>query len=422
MASVPERVYHSVHKTKRRESMRSFLVWGGMILALAGIVLGQESTDPPSRVGRLNFLAGNVAFRPGNVEEWGPATMNYPLTTGDHLWTDEQGGVEMHVGSAALRLAGSTSFAVLNIDDRATQVSVAQGFVNVRLRRLEDGEMFEVDTPNGAVTLVRPGDYRIGVDPDSNSTMLFLRAGAAEVTGATRTFPLDEQQQVRFTGTDQVDAESLKPPSQDQWDEWCASRDQQDEQAEQAAEPYVGTEMIGAEDLANNGDWHSDAEYGNYWVPNAVASDWEPYRSGHWAYREPWGWTWIDDASWGFAPFHYGRWATIGGRWAWVPGSVAGRPVYAPALVAFVGGDSFGAELGIGGAGVTAWIPLGPREPYRPYYRVSDGYVRQVNMTQYRGSNFNMNVNYVNRNHVTAVRQEVFTGARPVSRDVVRSE
>ena len=44
------------------------------------------------------------------------------------------------------------------------------------------------------------------------------------------------------------------------------------------------------------------------WMPNGVAADWAPYRYGHWVWISPWGWTWVDDASWGFAPFHYGRW------------------------------------------------------------------------------------------------------------------
>jgi hypothetical protein len=400
-------------------------VWmagGWMVLALSGIASAQEPVDPPSRVARLNFMAGNVSYRPAGVEEWGAATMNYPLTTGDHLWTDDQGGAELHVGSAALRLAGSTAFEVLNLDDRITQVSVAQGFMNIRLRRLDDGEAFEVDTPNGAIAILQPGDYRVGVDPESNSTRVCVRAGAVEVTGGSKTFSVDEHRQVRFTGTDQVDAESLEPPSPDQWDEWCANRDQLDDRAEQEVTPYVGNEMIGAEDLANNGQWRDDSQYGHYWVPTGVAVGWAPYRYGHWAYVMPWGWTWIDDASWGFAPFHYGRWAMIGGGWGWVPGTVVRRPVYAPALVAFVGGGGFGAAIGIGGGvGVAAWVPLGPREVYRPYYRVSDNYVRQVNITHVNVTNINVtNVTYVNRTYVTAVRQDTFVGARPVGTGFVR--
>src|SRR4029079_18322212 len=94
------------------------------------------------------------------------------------------------------------------------------------------------------------------------------------------------------------------------------------------------------------------------WMPR-VRAEWVPYRYGHWAWVEPWGWTWIDDAPWGFAPFHYGRWAYVRGGWVWAPGVMVARPVYAPALVAFVG---------VGGASV-AWFPLGPREVYVPAWR-----------------------------------------------------
>jgi hypothetical protein len=89
------------------------------------------------------------------------------------------------------------------------------------------------------------------------------------------------------------------------------------------------------------------------------------------------------------------------------------RPVYAPALVAFVGG---------GGAGV-AWFPLGPREVYRPAYRVSEVYVRRVNVTHVNVANINAtNVNYVNRyvqGGVSAVPQSVFVNARPVRQSVI---
>ncbi len=59
--------------------------------------------DPPNRVGRLNFLSGTVSFHPESVDEWAPATLNYPLTIGDHLWTDQDGQAEVHVGSTAIR-------------------------------------------------------------------------------------------------------------------------------------------------------------------------------------------------------------------------------------------------------------------------------------------------------------------------------
>src|SRR5207245_1389824 len=87
------------------------------------------------------------------------------------------------------------------------------------------------------------------------------------------------------------------------------------------------------------------------WVPRSMIVGWAPYRYGHWAWVDPWGWTWIDDAPWGFAPFHYGRWVYVDGGWGWVPGHVVARPVYAPALVAFVGGRNWSVAIGLGGGG-----------------------------------------------------------------------
>jgi hypothetical protein len=186
---------------------------------------------------------------------------------------------------------------------------------------------------------------------------------------------------------------------------------------------HVHPQMEGGEDLDAYGTWRDVPEYGEVWVP-PVQAGWAPYRTGHWAWVAPWGWTWIDDAPWGFAPFHYGRWAMAGGGWVWIPGARAVRPVYAPALVAFVGGPHFSIGIGIGGGGIgaVAWFPLGPQEVFRPAYAVSPGYVRNVNVTNVTNvtniTNVNVtNVRYVNQNvagAATAVPQNAFTAGRPV--------
>src|SRR6266550_4492318 len=51
--------------------------------------------DPPGRVGRLSFVTGSVSFRPGDVDDWVAATVNYPLHDGDHLWTDNDARAEI---------------------------------------------------------------------------------------------------------------------------------------------------------------------------------------------------------------------------------------------------------------------------------------------------------------------------------------
>jgi len=168
------------------------------------------------------------------------------------------------------------------------------------------------------------------------------------------------------------------------------------------------------------------------WTPT-VAVGWAPYRFGHWVWVEPWGWTWVGDEPWGFAPYHYGRWAFVGAAWCWVPGPVVVRPVYAPALVAFVGGG-FGIGVGVG----VAWFPLAPREVFVPWYRTSFGYVRNVNITNTRVNVTNITnvynnyhstttnitrINYANQhvtNAVTAVSHGTFVNARPVARNTVK--
>ena len=168
-------------------------------------------------------------------------------------------------------------------------------------------------------------------------------------------------------------------------------------------------------------------EYGAVWTPR-VEAGWTPYHDGHWAWVEPWGWSWVDDEPWGFAPFHYGRWAYVNNRWGWCPGAVTARVYYAPALVAFVGGGGFsaGVAIGGGGGGLVGWFPLGPREVYYPSYHVSQDYIRQVNVTNTRITNINVtninvtNVNYVNRNAIVAMPQNSFASAQSVQRAAVR--
>jgi hypothetical protein len=146
-----------------------------------------------------------------------------------------------------------------------------------------------------------------------------------------------------------------------------------------AAALFVPPEMTGAEDLERHGRWQQHPDYGAVWSPNVVAVDWVPYRYGQWVWQRPWGWTWVDDAPWGFAPFHYGRWLWWGNRWCWTPGPKTARPVFAPALVGWVGGPQFSVAVGNRPVPAVGWLPLGPRDVYRPGYSASPGHVRRLN-------------------------------------------
>jgi hypothetical protein len=236
---------------------------------------------------------------------------------------------------------------------------------------------------------LRPGDYRIDVDGDNNLTTVTVRGGEVQITGGGAAFPVRAGQSARISGLDTVSQEVDSAPPPDEFDGWGQMRDRRQDQSQSMR--YVSRETIGYEDLDQYGVWRQVPPYGWVWQPAGMVAGWAPYRFGRWVWVDPWGWTWLDDAPWGFAPFHYGRWAFAGDGWVWVPGALAARPVYAPALVAFVG---------VGGVGMAAWFPLGPGEVYRP----------------------GPNVRYVNQGvvgAVTVVSHDAFIGARPVARAMV---
>lgn len=384
----------------------------------------RADNDPPSRVARLNFLMGSVSFRPEGVDEWAAARLNFPMRDGDYLWTDDDGRAELHVGATALRMARDTSFSILRLDDRLVQARVTRGSLELRIPSLYDRENFEIDTPSGAVVFDRVGTYRVDVDPDRDQTVVTVRRGLANVSASGQSVDVRAGESIFLTGGGQPSYDIVAADQPGEFEEWCASRDLREDRAVNAAR-YVGRDMIGYEDLDENGTWRTDVNYGTVWVPR-VSVGWAPYHNGHWAWVEPWGWTWIDDAPWGFAPFHYGRWAMVGGGWVWVPRgpgiTVIARPVYAPALVAFVGGNHFSASFSSGGTGITAWFPLGPREVYVPSYHCSPTYVQNVNIvhvsnvTNITNITNVTNVTYVNRGYVTAVPSNVMTGSGSVSR------
>jgi hypothetical protein len=399
--------------------------------------IGSQENDPPARVARMNYAQGSVSFQPGGEGDWIDAVPNRPLTTGDNLWTDKNSRAELHVGSTAIRLSSETSLTFLELDDRVLQLRLAQGSALLRVHHLDDDDTVEIDTPNLAFTVQRTGEYRVDVDPDGRTTIVDVYRGRGEAVGGGNSYTVVANQQASFSGDpDQglnYDIASL--PWADDFTNWAFDRDRREDRSQSAN--YVSPEMTGYEDLDDNGNWSYAGDYGPVWYPTNVPAGWAPYRFGHWVWVAPWGWTWVDDAPWGFAPFHYGRWCQIGVRWAWVPGPVAVRPVYAPALVAFVGGGGFHFSVSFGGGGGVAWFPLGPGEVFVPAYHVSRTYVNQVNVTNtvvnvtkvtnvyntYTTTNINnTNVNritYVNQANVTAVSRETFVNARPVARNVV---
>ncbi|MEO8485221.1 MAG: DUF6600 domain-containing protein [Betaproteobacteria bacterium] len=398
----------------------------GLLAVAAFVVLAAPSAwaDPPSRAGRLSYVTGNVSLAPAGLpDEWGEAFVNRPLTVGDRLWTENGSRTEIRVGSTAMRLDGGTSLDVLELDDRILQVSIDQGRAQVRTRGSTGGTA-EIDTPAAAIVINAAADVRIDVDPASGRTSVLVRLGRANVYTPSESFDLSAGESTRIDGDGRYYTVGRAGP-RDAFEQFTYTRDTR------WREPrYVSAEMTGYEDLDAYGTWQPAPEYGNVWFPRTVSSDWAPYRDGRWVWVEPWGWSWVDAAPWGFAPFHYGRWVQVGSRWGWTPGERVARPVYAPALVAFFGGDNVGVSVNVGG-GPIGWFPLGYRDPYYPWYETSPGYRRNVNVAYVRDpvvlnqvvnvTNVNIttvnNFRYAHRERstaVTVVPRNVFVAAQPV--------
>ena len=408
--------------------LRAFAFAAGVAVLAAS---GWANADPPSRVARLGFTSGPVSFSPAGEDDWVQATINRPVTTGDRFWSDAGARAEIQVGGAMIRMSAGTSVVVLNLDDRIAQLQLTQGILNVHVRRLDPNQVFEIDTPNLAFTLRQPGDYRIAVDADGNATDIVVRRGQGEVYGEGASYVIDSRQPYRFTGTGLLDYQQLAAPGPDEFDRWSSDRDRSYDSSVSAR--YVSPDVVGYQDLDANGTWRVDAAYGNVWVPSRVAAGWAPYQDGHWAWVDPWGWTWVDDAPWGYAVSHYGRWTNMSGTWGWVPGPVRSQAYYAPALVAFIGGNTFQITIASGNVGGIAWFPLGPRDVYQPSYSVSRGYFENINRSNTVINNTVIN-NYYNNTNVTnvvyvnqqvpgaivAVPTTAFVQSQPVGRSAVR--
>ncbi len=107
----------------------------------------------------------------------------------------------------------------------------------------------------------------------------------------------------------------------------------------------VGDYSMFYDSLAAYGSWFQAPSYGYVWQPAIVRSPgWRPYCDGRWVCSDG-GWTWLSNEPFGWATYHYGRWAQLRSRgWVWVPGDQ-----WAPAWVCW---RENGSHIG--------WAPLPP--------------------------------------------------------------
>ena len=353
------------------------LAWLGLALMLLATGPAQAQDDPPGRVGRLAALQGEVWVFEPEQGEWVAALVNRPFTGGDRIATGNASSVELRIGSTTLLLGSQADLEALRLDDERMQFRLQRGPLGLQLRSDDVAAELELDQVEARFLPRRAGLYRIDRQ-DGLSEAAVLR-GDLQVEGRNLDLTLYTGQRAAFW-RDTPLGDTLSQWLSPQRDEFALAL-QALEQADSrnAAAQFVPPEMTGVEDLDRHGRWQQHPEYGAVWSPSAVAVEWAPYRYGQWVWLRPWGWTWVDDAPWGFAPFHYGRWLWWGNRWCWAPGPKVARPVFAPALVGWVGGPQFSIVAGNRPVPAMGWLPLGPRDPYRPPYSATPGHVRRLN-------------------------------------------
>lgn len=397
---------------------------------------------PAPLVGRVAAIDGRLEINfadgvPGSAAGggvWADSQRNDPIAAGMALRTGANGGALLRVGADAIALAPATEIAIARLDAGGMRLVLHRGRIGIRLSPIAAPLTAEVVLPSGALTLTASGQYDVSAGDDRTPSRVSVFDGEARFAGKDGQLTVADGAAAALGGTVAGDGHATA----DDFDRWWRSFGGDSGEALR----YVSAAMTGYDMLDANGAWQEVSGYGAVWFPKGVAADWAPYRFGHWRSIRPWGWTWIDDANWGFAPSHFGRWARIAApaaageprpRWGWVPGERIADPLYMPAAVAFVGTAGVGLSCPNGSGPAIAWFPLAPGEAYWPGYPADLAAIRRMNQGEVpdldgigpaaAGGGPPVHIverSYQNRRFATVVPRAVFVGGRPVAPALVQ--
>lgn len=413
-----------------------------LLFLFSGPVSG--ANDPTQgRVGWMETVEGEVAIRvpadgrAGGAPRsgtWSETVGNDPVASGMAVRTTGTARAVLRIGGDLVAFADDSEADLVKLDRAGTMIALRRGRLGMRLSEFDARRQIEIALSSGTLHLSAPGEYDITAGDEKSSARVAVFAGAARIagnginaviaSGGAVLLSVGESVPILPGGTDQ-----------DAFGEWW--RGQRHDAADSPTLRHVPVALTGHEALDLYGAWESVAGIGAVWFPNDPPGDWAPYRYGRWRWIAPWGWTWIDDAKWGFATSHYGRWANIGGsdsetgRWGWVPGERVEEPVFMPAAVAFLGTAGVGLSYPDAFSPAVAWFPLAPGEIYWPSFTDDPDAIQRLNAgagadlaaigAALRGDPPPEIVigEYRNRRHASVVPRAVFVGGRPVAEAVI---
>ena len=359
------------------------------VLAGVGVALWMRndrtaSAEALPNAARIQRVEGDVALNNSDAanaqsDQWIEATANQPFSVGDRIYTRDNSRASLaFTGRNFARLDPNTSLDVLSLSDERTQLALRDGSAVFDVGYLDQGDLFEVATPYGAVDFQQPGLYNVGIEDDGR-VLISVLSGLAQVVGMGGSGQIDKGELLTLLGSTAADVVLSQIDGRDagylvddyygyQYPQYYDGRYRDynvyqsdpyyfDPYRRNVSYQYANSYIPGLYDLDYYGDWRSLDGYGHAWSPR-VDAGWMPYQQGYWYTDYPYGPTWVSSEPWGYAPYHYGRWAFVGDRWYWIPDSARNYPTYSPALVAFM---PFGQnEIG--------WVPLGPGDVYVPHY------------------------------------------------------
>jgi hypothetical protein len=334
-----------------------------------------RSEGPAPSVARVSLIHGDVSTQRGDSGGWGSTSINAPVVRGDQVATGQDARAEIQLDYAnILRLAAHSQAKIADLTPKRIQVQVGQGYASYTMFKGSEADV-EIDSPNVAVRPLRAGRYRVQVNSDSETDVI-VREGEAEITTPQGSTRVQAGEIISIRGTDQPEYKVSSAPSKDDWDIWNSDRDHVVRDAQSWG--HTNRYYTGVNDLDEHGRWIYVPGYGNVWQPYQEAT-WAPYQTGRWVWEPYYGWTWVSYEPWGWAPYHYGRWFYYRDSWCWWPGPVYVhyRPLWSPAFVFFVG---FGHRSGFG-FGSIGWFPVGPHDPFYPWYGRGFNRVNVVNIT-----------------------------------------
>src|SRR6059058_2504679 len=279
-----------------------------LFLFLLGFNIAEADDIAGLRIGRVSVEEGNASLRPAGAE-WSDVAVNDPVTAGMALRTADKARAQIRIGADTIALAPATRIEIGRLERGVTQIALPQGRIGIHLARIEPGGSVEIDLPRGGVWLLAPGDYEISAGDEKNPGRIVPLDGRAHIVAPGIDHTVAGGSAAMLKGPNDV-TPAAEDKAIDQFVAWWQPPPSSDKAQPQALR-FVSAEMTGYDALDGQGRWEVAKGYGQVWYPDGLPEDWAPYRQGHWRWLSAWGWTWVDDMPWGFAPSHFGRWARI---------------------------------------------------------------------------------------------------------------